>query len=231
LVSGERRGELGNRMSRRFSRLLFALTTLSLCATLQSAEPEATQGEWKFISNKDGVALYRRQRPASYESKANGEIAASTDLVHAVIDDVESYANFMPYTAECRVLKREGDAVVAYQRISAPLTSDRDFTVRVRSSSKKAEGGTSYLSRWEAENALGPPEKSGVIRVKLCEGSWLLEPAGPNTTRATYTIYTDSGGMIPSFIKNTGSQIGIRKLFAAIRKQVRDPKYAAKPKN
>jgi hypothetical protein len=44
-------------------------------------------------------------------------------------------------------------------------------------------------------------------------------------------IYTDSGGMIPSFIKNTGSQIGIRKLFAAIRKQVRDPKYAVKPKN
>ena len=132
----------------------------------------------------------------------------------------------MPYTAECRVLKREGDSVVAYQRISAPLTSDRDYTVRVRSSSKPTEGRRVYLSRWEAENALGPPEKSGVVRVKLCEGSWLLEPTGPNTTRATYTIYTDSGGMIPAFIKNTSSQIGIRKLFAAIRKQVRDPKYA-----
>lgn len=70
-----------------------------------------------------------------------------------------------------------------------------------------------------------------MIRVKLCEGSWLLEPAGPNTTRATYMVYTDSGGAIPKFIKETGSQIGIRKLFAAIRKQVRDPKYAKKPKN
>jgi len=37
------------------------------------------------------------------------------------------------------------------------------------------------------------------------------------------------GGAIPAFIKNTGSQIGIRKLFAAIRKQVRDPKYAKGP--
>jgi hypothetical protein len=62
--------------------------------------------------------------------------------------------------------------------------------------------------------------------VKLCEGSWLLEPTGPNTTRATYTLYTDSGGALPAFVKNLGSQIGIRKLFAAIRKQVRDPKYA-----
>jgi ribosome-associated toxin RatA of RatAB toxin-antitoxin module len=218
-------------MFRSFSSLLFALTALSLGANLVTAEPETTPGEWKFISNKDGVTLYRRQRPASYESRAIGEIAASTDLVHAVIDDIESYPRFMPYTAECRVLKREGDSVVTYQRISAPLTSDRDYTVRVRSSSKRVEGGTIYLSQWNTENALGPPEKSGVVRVKLCEGSWLLEPAGPNTTRATYTIYTDSGGMIPSFIKNTGSQIGIRKLFAAIRKQVRDPKYAAKPKS
>jgi hypothetical protein len=132
----------------------------------------------------------------------------------------------MPYTVECRVLKRDGNSVVAYQRISAPMTSDRDYTVRMRSSSKQVESGTTYSSRWEAENTLGPPEKSGVVRVNLCDGSWLLEPTGPNTTRATYTIYTDSGGAIPAFIKNTGSQIGIRKVFAAIRKQTRDPKYA-----
>jgi ribosome-associated toxin RatA of RatAB toxin-antitoxin module len=208
--------------------VLAAFIAGAFVASVQAAEPEASPGEWKFISDKDGVALYRRQRTLSYESKAIGEIAASTDLVHAVLDDIESYASFMPYTAECLVLKREGDSVVAYQRISAPLTSDRDYTVRVRGSSKAAEGGTSYLSRWQTDNALGPPEKRGVVRVTLCEGSWLLEPIGPNTTRATYTIYTDSGGMIPAFIKNTGSQIGIRKLFAAIRKQIADPKYAKK---
>jgi hypothetical protein len=174
------------------------------------------------------VALYRRQRPLSYESKAVGEIAASTDLVHAVLDDVESYSSFMPYTAECRVLKRENDSVVAYQRISAPMASDRDYTLRVRSSAKKTDGGTTYHIHWEADNGAGPPEKRGVVRVNLCEGSWLLEPIGPNATRATYLIYTDSGGIIPKFIKETGSQIGIRKLFAAIRKQVRDPKYGKK---
>lgn len=216
--------------------LLFALLAflaLGSSPTLRAAESEASPSAWKFISNKEGVALYRRDRPATNESKAIGEIAAPPAVVHAVINDVESYASFMPYTVECRVLRRDGNSIVVYQRISAPLTSDRDYTVRMRFSSKPAEGGTSYFSRWEAENALGPPEKSGVVRVNLCDGSWLLEPTGPNTTRATYTIYTDSGGAIPAFIKNTGSQIGIRKLFAAIRKQVRDPKYtkAAQPKS
>ena len=193
-----------------------------------AAEPEAVPGEWKLVSDKEGVTLHRRQRALSNESKATGEIAASTDVVHAVLDDMESYASFMPYTAECRVLKRDGASVVAYQRISTPLTSDRDYTVRVRTTTKKVEGGTSYFSHWEADNAAGPPEKRGVVRVNLCEGSWLLEPTGPNTTRATYMIYTDSGGMIPKFIKETGSQVGMRKLFAAIRKQVTNPKYAKK---
>src|SRR6476469_7099336 len=208
--------------------LVLGFLAAALCANAHAAEPEGTLGEWKLVSDKDAVVLYRRQRPRSYESKAIGEIAANTDVVHAVLDDVESYASFMPYTAECRVLKRDADSVVAYQRLSAPLISDRDYTVRVRKSSKKVEQGTRYLSEWETDNAAGPPEKRGVIRVSLCEGSWLLEPTGPNATRATYTIYTDSGGLIPSFIKNSGSQVGIRKLFVAIRKQVRDPKYAKK---
>jgi len=209
--------------------ILFFLAVVSgALGEARAAEPEASPGEWKLISNKDGVTLYRRQRAITNESKAIGEIAASTELVHAVLGDVESYTSFMPYTAECRVLKRDSDSLLTYQRISAPLTSDRDYTLRVRWSSKQVEGGTSYFHRWETDNAAGPPEKSGVIRVKLCEGSWLLEPIAPDKTRATYLVYTDSGGAIPKFIKETGSQVGIRKLFAAIRKQVRDPKYAKK---
>ncbi|HEV2842037.1 MAG TPA: START domain-containing protein [Chthoniobacterales bacterium] len=216
--------------SRNLLCLIFALTICCCGLTLTAAEPEAVSSEWKLVLNSDNVELSRRQRALSNESRAIGEIAAPVEVVHAVIDDLESYPKFMPYTAECRVLKRDRNSVLAYQRISAPLTSDRDYTVRVRTSSKPVEKGTSYFSRWETDNSLGPPEKPGIVRVKLCEGSWLLEPSGPNTTRATYTIYTDSGGAIPAFIKNTGSQIGIRKMFAAVRKQVRDPKYGAAAK-
>ena len=207
--------------------LLFALASCWFCANLMAAEPEASAG-WTLVSKSDNIAIYRRPRagPGHNESKVIGEIAAPIGVVHAAIDDVESYSKFMPYTVECRVLKREGDSVLTYQRISAPFVSDRDYTVRVRTTSKTVEGGTSYFSRGETENALGPAEKRGVVRVNLCEGSWLLEPLGPNATRATYMIYTDSGAVLPVFIKNTGSQIGLRKMFVAIRKQVRDAKYA-----
>jgi hypothetical protein len=82
------------------------------------------------------------------------------------------------------------------------------------------------MSHWSPANELGPPEKKGVVRVKICEGKWLLEPDGNTRTRATYFIYTDTGGFIPSFIANRVSLTGITKLFAAVRKQVKDPKYA-----
>ncbi len=214
---------------RKFLCLLAAAASWCSGPNLSAAEPEAALGDWKLVSTSDSVALYRRPRPGPghYESKAVGEIAASTKVVFAVIDDTDSYPKFMPYTAESRVVKREGDSVLTYQRISAPLVSDRDYTLRNRITSKKGDGGTSYHVQWKAENESGPAERPGIVRVKLCEGGWLLEPAGPNATRATYTVYTDSGGVIPAFIKNTGSQIGIRKIFTAIRKQVREPKYSA----
>lgn len=195
----------------------------------RAAEPEPTPGDWELVSTTDNVTLYRRSRPGPghYESKAIGEIAAGTAVVHAVLDDMGSYSRFMPYTVESKILKREGDSVVGYQRISTPFVKDRDYTLRIRTTSKTTDGGTSYLSRWVTENGLGPAERPGIVRVKLCEGGWLLEPVGPKVTRATYSIYTDSGGVIPAFVKNIGSQIGIRKVFTAIRNQVRDPKYQA----
>ncbi len=86
--------------------------------------------------------------------------------------------------------------------------------------------GLTYLDQWKPANDLGPAEKKGVVRLKVCDGAWLLEPDGPLKTRATYSVYTDTGGLIPAFIANPASRMGISKLFEAVRKQVKDPKYA-----
>jgi hypothetical protein len=98
--------------------------------------------------------------------------------------------------------------------------------LRVWKKSWPTADGLVYTSHWSPANELGPPEKKGVVRVKICEGKWLLEPDGANKTHATYFIYTDTGGFIPSFIANRVSLTGITKLFAAVRKQVKDPRYA-----
>jgi len=221
---------------------LIALTALcALAATAAENPPSAKAAApkparstdpadgWTQESAGKDVAIHSRPRAGSSvkEFRAVGVIDAVPAAVFAVLDDSEAYPSFMPYTSECRVLKREKDTVLAYQRLDIPVVSDRDYTLRSKHQRWIGPDGPIYWIRWEPANDLGPAEKPGVLRVNICEGGWLLEPAETGGTRAIYTIYTDSGGTIPPMLANNGSRVAIRKVFDAIRKQVKDPKYSA----
>jgi hypothetical protein len=204
------------------------LISASICQATEEIKAADPNEGWKPAGETDGITIFSRPHPDSKlkEFKAIGGIDAPARIARAVIADFDAYPSFMPYTAECRLIKREPDAIITYQRLSPKIVSDRDYTLRVRWTSWPGPGGQVYANKWEQANALGPPAKSGVERVKVCDGGWVLEPDGANKTKATYSIYTDSGGMIPAFLANHASKIGIEKLFAAIRKQVKVPKYA-----
>ena len=195
----------------------------------QPSESGDAKAGWKLASDTEGVTIYSRPHSGSSlkEFKAIGEIDGPSRAVQEVLDDVEAYPSFMPYTTECRLLRRENDSLIAYQRFSPKVCCDRDYTLRVYKTTWRVPGGVVYSSRWEQANESGPGKKPGVARVNVCEGTWLLEPASADKTHATYSIYTDTGGFVPSFIANHFSQVAIAKLFVAIRQQVKQPKYAA----
>jgi len=184
---------------------------------------------WKLAADAKDVLIYSRPHAESNlkEFKAIGTIDASSYALAAVIDDFENYPKFMPYTVECRVIKHQGDSVIGYQRVAPKICEDRDYTLRVSKKSQPGPKGLTYFSQWQTANELGPPEQKGVVRLKVCTGNWLLEPDGPTRTRATYSIYSETGGFIPPFIANHASITGIKKLYEAIRKQAKEPKYAA----
>src|SRR5437870_2391441 len=206
----------------------FVLVSIVCFAPGAAKSADATDG-WKLATERNGVTIYTRPHSGSLlkEFKAVGEIAAPSRAVCEVIEDVDAYPSFMPYMAECRLLRREGDSLVSYQRISPKICRDRDFTLRSYKTSWPSAAGLVYSNRWESSNTLGPAKKLGVVRVELCQGSWLLEPTGANRTYATYSVYTDTGGLIPAFIANHFSLTGIGEGFAAVRKQVKEPKYSA----
>jgi hypothetical protein len=213
---------------RSFPAILLLLVAVPAFCLASGAASFRTSDGWTLSSESNGITLYSRARPGSSlkEFKAVGEIDAPAHAVHNVIDDIEAYPRFMPFTAECRLIKREADSIIIYQRLSPKICRDRDYTLRIRETSSAGPKGVVFLNRWKLANEFGPAEKKGVVRVKLCEGGWLLEPEDATKTRATYTVYTDTGGAIPAFIANRASQIAIGRLFAAVRKQVKDPKYS-----
>ena len=208
------------------TRILASLAVLLLILPLHAAENDSG---WTVEANKDGVSVQSRKHEGSAlkEFRGIGVIEAPPASVFAVLDDAEAYPSFMPYTSECRVLKRAKDFMIAYQRLDLPLVNDRDYTLRSEHSKSNGPGGQTFRIHWVPANDLGPAAKAGVQRVTICEGGWLLEPQGAGATKATYNIFTDSGGAVPSFIANNGSRIAIHKLFEAVRKKVREPKYAA----
>jgi hypothetical protein len=209
------------------TRSFIALVGLTLAFGARAQEvlkPADPTDGWTLAAKTHGVTIYSRVRAGSpiKEFKAIGDVDAPNRVVYAVIGDFEKYPQFMPYTVECRLIKREGDAIVGYQRLSPKIVADRDYTLRVRSKSWPVADGMTYMNWWTPANELGPAEKPGVVRVKICEGGWLLEPQGPDETRATYSVYTDTGGLIPSFLANRVSQVGIVRLFEAVRKEAKN---------
>jgi Polyketide cyclase / dehydrase and lipid transport len=208
---------------------LIALSVLGTALAVSAAEQTAKEG-WKVVKQTNDLTIYSRPHPGSHlnEFRAIGDIEASSKTVYRVIDDVEAYPSFMPYTADARVIERRHNSILTYQRISPKIVSDRDYTIRIEKKSWPADNGMAYFSEWKPANERGPAEKHGVFRVKLVNGSWLLEPIAPNRTHATYYVFTDSGIAVPPPIANAISETGIGKLFAAVRKQAREPKYQAK---
>jgi hypothetical protein len=204
----------------------FSLISLVCVASEPAKTGEAGDG-WRFATERNGVTIYSRPHSGSSikEFKAVGEIAAPTRAISQVIEDVEAYPSFMPYMAECRLLKRETASLLSYQRISPKICCDRDYTVRTYKAAWPGAAGLVYSNRWESANALGPLKKRGVVRVEQCQGSWLLEPIDAGRSRATYSVYTDTGGLIPAFVANHFSLTAIGEIFAAVRKQVQEPKY------
>lgn len=223
-----------------FARSLRRLTTTAICVAfaaqaLMSAEPAsaiAAEGEgWVLVSRSEKLTVFKRPRKDSniQEVKAVGLIEATPIVIKRVLDDTAEYPKFMPYVIESRIISRDGDSIIGYQRVSPPLISDRDYTMRIRSETRRnATGGTCYCKRWEPANHLGPAEKSGVARVKINEGYWLLEPVNEaRHTQATYSLYSDSGGSLPAAVVNAANRTAIPKIFDGVRQQAKLPKYSA----
>jgi hypothetical protein len=179
--------------------------------------------EWKEVSRDGNLVVYVRHRADSAieEVRGIGQFNAPISALRGILADVGKYSDFMPYTKESRVLPQ--NAQLCYMVLTPPLVGSLDYTIRVHEESLKGpDGGTVYRSSWELDNSDGPAPRPGVTRVTINEGSWLLEPIG-NQTKATYTLYTDGGG-IPPLIMNFANKQSISRLFDALRTRIRDGK-------
>jgi hypothetical protein len=201
---------------------------ISLALAFSTSAAAADDG-WVEASKEGGLTIYNRQRAGSEvkELRSVGVIDAPPWVCMNVVSDEGRFKDFMPYTAESKVLVDGKDERVVYQRIDAPFVSDRDYTIRIRDvSSKKADGRVVYKKVWSLANDKGPAPKDGVVRLAVVEGFWQFEElAGGEKTRATYYVFTDPGGSLPAFVINGANKQAIPGLYEAVGKQAKGDRY------
>jgi uncharacterized protein YndB with AHSA1/START domain len=195
-----------------------------LLALLMVSPPE---GGWKAERAGDGVEISSRAVAGHRvrELRVIGEIEAPPAAVFRVLADTDRYPETMAYVKEARLVAREPDGTLhAYFRVSPPVVSDRDYTLRLVLVGP-GEGRTTLEVAWTLSDR-GPPPRDGVVRVTLNTGGWRLEPLdGGRRTRATYQLLTDPAGSVPTFAANMANQKALPELFARLRTTARLPRY------
>ncbi len=210
------------------------MTSLTLLALSLLA---ADEPRWTLAAEDDGIKIYSRAREGEdvKEMKAMGLIDATPQEVWKAIRDYPNYTKTMPYTKEAKVMGNEGEGktIWLYSLLDLPLVDQRDYVIKIVDESDWKEGKGFLKVSWT--NWPGPdkqvPEKKDVVRVKVNDGFWLLEPRDEGKkTFATYFVHTDPGGSIPKWIANKANSTAVPNVFTAIKKVVADDRAAAAKK-
>ncbi len=186
-------------------------------------------GGWELQNESDGIKVFTRVKDGSSvrEVKAIGSIDAAPERVFKVIGDYDHYTEFMPYMRESKVVAREGKTVYVYGYIAPPVVSNRDYTLKMTDET----AADVYKVSWVPANEKGPAPRSGTVRLAINTGSWTFEPDENGKTTATYYLYTDPAGAIPTWMVNKANRDSLPDVLRAIRKRVKDKRYDATASN
>jgi hypothetical protein len=178
---------------------------------------------WQQVARDDGITVLARtpEGGSVAEVKATALVDAPPQEVWRVIRDYPNYTKTMPYTDESRVLasEQEGKVIVFYCLVNAPLVDKRDFIIRIRDESDWKDGKGFLKTAWTVTTDGAPAVREDVVRVKLNNGYWLLEPREEGKkTFVTYYLYTDPGGSLPRWIADKANKTSVPDVLRAVRK-------------
>jgi hypothetical protein len=162
----------------------------------------ASDAAWNLQDNREGVVLETRDVPGSpfEEIRVTTVNAASVERVCEAVWGGNLKTSEPGFKVR-RTLQETPEERWTYERVTAPLARDRDYTIHVRRESKP--DGCRVL--FETQNEKGPPPQPGAVRVPAIRGTWDITQTPEGPTRVVYVVYAEPGGRVPAFLAR-GSQ-------------------------
>jgi hypothetical protein len=209
--------------AKRALRIAALITALVLSPAARA--DQAGEAGWETLV-QGPVSVKVRPKPGTplKEYWVEGELNAPLADVQAALTDIQRFSEFMPHVREARVLggaEPDGSTYV-YTKLEFPIfVRARDYVVRVAlEEGVKPDGTGAFRQRWVATPDR-IPERRGVVRIRVLEGSWHIVSKGEDRVFVIHRFATDPGGRLPSFAVDMGNRSGCVDLFKSVEKAAR----------
>ena len=201
-------------------RLACLIVALLFPMLASASEPQVA---WEEIADEQGIKVFQRKVPGTSFVSFRGVGVMPADIydVYSVIFDIKNKTKLLANCAKYELLKVKAPGnLVIYSRTQAPflLISDRDSVLETRVTFAPKE--KRIYARFKKGDDSLLPEQDGAVRTLKLQGEWILEALEDGTTRLTYEVNADPGGLLPAWLVNLGSRKLPLKTLKNMREQL-----------
>jgi hypothetical protein len=189
----------------------------------------ASGGEWKSISDKDGIALYARAGSEQTGDQFKGVCVVNRSLkaVGSVLSDIASYPKWFFKCVEAKKIPAGNSSQLhfcLYVAIDTPWPfSNRDAVYKTEVRIDYSLGKVNIQSIALKEPFI--PLRKQYVRITDSEHQWVLERISTDSTRITFINRTDAAGPFAKYISNPGIRATMVESLGNLKKILKRPDY------
>lgn len=197
-------------------RPLTAILTVISSLGAASASPWETVVEGDLTVKKRSVA-----GSAVREYLVETVMDAKVGDIEEALCDATRFPAFMPHVAETRILETASRTERVYTRVEPPVGGSRDYVAEVVVLERASEDGTgTFRQKWHAlPDAV--PERDGVKRIRVNEGSWHISSTAEGHSKVVYRFRVDPGGWVPEFVIDLANRKTIPETLRAVEQEAK----------
>lgn len=176
-----------------------------LLLTLFGFVPQKKEEPWRLRKFENGISVYSREAEGSnfLELKCVFSIKTSLSSIVALLDDFESYPEWVYRCEKSSTLKKTSDQdLIHYQSVAPPWPVDkRDLIVQVKLTQDPITKVVQQRSICIPDYV---PRVPGHVRVVNLRALWTLTPLKDGFVNVEYLLMLDPAGSIPAWVVNLG---------------------------
>jgi uncharacterized protein YndB with AHSA1/START domain len=197
--------------------LIVVIALFGVWATRELFSMELSQNEQESLAKGEVIVYLKTVRGPLKEGTAIGLIDAPPEIVFGVVTDNEKFEEFMPYVTQSDMERWEDGEIINYQHLDFPFpVGDRFYKINITNTIEDTNKGKIFKSTWTYVKGSGNIEDT--------YGSWILEEYGQGRTLIAYIVCTDPGGWIPTWAKNTATEVSLPEVIERVRLRVKNSK-------